>query len=146
MNERGKKNHEQAVALVRELALTCQTIENQAAGRCRELGLSGTEFDVLFVVGDAGRLTFRDIGERTLTPKTTLTGIIDRLEGKGLVARKNCPDDRRCTFVELTGKGRELYDQLYPEHVAWVRDHFREFSETELEQCQHFLRRLRASF
>lgn len=143
-SDRGTRDR--ALGLLRELALTWQTIENQAAARCRELGVTGSEFDVLFTLGAAGRLTFREIGERTLTAKTTLTGIIDRLENKGLVQRRGCPDDRRCTFVELSADGQALYDRHYPEHVAWVNDHFSRFSPAELAACQDFLRRLRESF
>ena len=39
---------------------------------------------------------------------STITGIISRLEGKGLVARLPKPNDRRVALITLTAKGAEL--------------------------------------
>ncbi|HET9679427.1 MAG TPA: MarR family transcriptional regulator, partial [Gammaproteobacteria bacterium] len=92
-----------------------------------------------------GALTFRDIGERTKIAKTTLTGLIDRLEGKSLVKRENCTEDRRCTFVALTEEGQALYNSLYPERAAWVEKHFAALDSQELAECEGLLRRLRTT-
>ena len=40
---------------------------------------------------------------------STMTGVIDQLEEKGLVERVDHPDDRRSLRVQLTAKGRPLY-------------------------------------
>src|SRR6185503_16796407 len=40
---------------------------------------------------------------------STMTGVIDQLEEKGLVERTDHPDDRRSLHVTLTAKGRKLY-------------------------------------
>src|SRR5262249_27074655 len=40
---------------------------------------------------------------------STITGVIDQLEGKGLVERTDHPEDRRSLHVRLTTKGRNLY-------------------------------------
>jgi MarR family 2-MHQ and catechol resistance regulon transcriptional repressor len=40
---------------------------------------------------------------------STMTGVIDQLEEKGLVERVDHPDDRRSLHVKLTAKGRTLY-------------------------------------
>ncbi|MEO8681343.1 MAG: MarR family transcriptional regulator [Vicinamibacterales bacterium] len=40
---------------------------------------------------------------------STMTGVVDQLEDKGLVARVNHPEDRRSLRVALTAKGRRLY-------------------------------------
>lgn len=136
----------QVIDLVRELAMTWQAIDEVANSKCRKTGLNGSQFDVLMTLGTDGPLTFKDIGEKTRTVKTTLTGLIDRLEEKGLVRRTNCSEDRRCTFVELTEAGQTFYAEAYPAHVAWMNQHFTEFEATDIQQCQRFLRRLRAEF
>jgi DNA-binding MarR family transcriptional regulator len=43
---------------------------------------------------------------------SNVTGIVDRLEARGLVARRASSEDRRVKHVVLTGDGRDLRDQL----------------------------------
>jgi len=40
---------------------------------------------------------------------STMTGVIDQLEGKGLVERVDHPEDRRSLQVRLTPDGKKLY-------------------------------------
>lgn len=42
---------------------------------------------------------------------STVSGIIRRLEGKGLVARLAAPQDKRATFITLTAKGAQLLEE-----------------------------------
>ena len=45
---------------------------------------------------------------------STVTGIIDRLEKKGLVARLPKRDDKRNTYITITSKGVQLLDRIPP--------------------------------
>ena len=42
----------------------------------------------------------------------TMTGIIDRLEARGLVIRKRDPNDRRSLFISITPTGQALVDEV----------------------------------
>jgi DNA-binding MarR family transcriptional regulator len=44
--------------------------------------------------------------------RTTVTGLLDRLEAEGLLTRAIDPADRRCFVLQLTAKGQELVRQL----------------------------------
>lgn len=46
---------------------------------------------------------------------SNVTGVIDRLLGRGLITREENPDDRRVKMVGLTTKGEELRDTLLSE-------------------------------
>jgi DNA-binding MarR family transcriptional regulator len=48
---------------------------------------------------------------------STMTGVVDQLEARGLVERAPHPDDRRSLRVQLTGKGRRLYQGA---HAAFL--------------------------
>jgi DNA-binding MarR family transcriptional regulator len=50
--------------------------------------------------------------------RTTVTGLLDRLEGEGLVTRSVDPDDRRCFLLQLTAKGHDLIGQIEGERRA----------------------------
>jgi DNA-binding MarR family transcriptional regulator len=62
-------------------------------------------------------LSCSEIAERTLITKGGITGILDRLEARGLVKRIPSRDDRRSVLIRLSAKGVELFRKLYPELV-----------------------------
>lgn len=53
-------------------------------------------------------LSAGEIGRRIFIKPGTITGIIDRLEAKGLVQRTRVSRDRRVINIEITGAGRDL--------------------------------------
>jgi MarR family transcriptional regulator, 2-MHQ and catechol-resistance regulon repressor len=60
-------------------------------------------------------LSCSEIADRTLITKGGITGILDRLEARGLIKRIPSRDDRRSVLVRLSAKGIELYRKFYPE-------------------------------
>ena len=75
--------------------------------------------DVLIALARAedASLSCSEIAERTLITKGGITGILDRLEARGLVKRIPSRDDRRSVLIRLSAKGFELFRKLYPELV-----------------------------
>ena len=101
--------------------------------------LTLAQMDVLSSLArtDGEPISCSEIAERTLITKGGITGILDRLEARGLVKRFPSSDDRRSVLVRLSGKGVELFRKLYPELArsnrsilerAFKRDQMREFS------------------
>jgi DNA-binding MarR family transcriptional regulator len=71
-----------------------------------DLGITGRQAVTLWMARDP--LAMRELAERLSCDPASATGIIDRLEAKGLVARVADPNDRRSKRVELTAEGRRL--------------------------------------
>ncbi|MCM3922807.1 MarR family transcriptional regulator, partial [Frankia sp. AiPs1] len=94
---------------------------NRAAARMRgELdtvarghGLAGVrDWIVLTALGvEAGR-TQLQLGRELGVDKTTLTSLLDRLEGDALVVRRLDPRDRRARIPEVTAAGRRLQARI----------------------------------
>lgn len=55
-----------------------------------------------------GPVATSELARRVHLSPSTIVGILDRLEGKGLVARQRSTQDRRLVYVELTPDGRKL--------------------------------------
>jgi DNA-binding MarR family transcriptional regulator len=53
------------------------------------------------------------IKQRMLDKDSDVSRIVDRLFEKGLISRKENPDDRRQKSVEITTKGLELLDKMF---------------------------------
>jgi MarR family transcriptional regulator, 2-MHQ and catechol-resistance regulon repressor len=87
-----------------------------------------------------------DLGEKTLITKGTLTGVVDRLEQKGLVSREVPADNRRCVVVKLTLEGQALFEKVFPVHIAHIKQCFEKLEPSELELLRVLLNRLRQTF
>ena len=73
-----------------------------------DLNLSAAEINALANLGDGGTLSVRQLSEQTGTRASTLTGLLDRLENRGYLARELDPADRRSFRLPLTDQGREV--------------------------------------
>ena len=132
-----------SLAVIREMVRAYQAFSEFSAADIKRFGLTGPEFDVLVTLGNRPGMTFKDIGENTLITKTTLTGVVDRLEKKNLVQRRACSEDRRCIRVVLTDKGDQVFRQVFPEHVARLSERLSEMAAEERDQLLAGLKRLR---
>ncbi|HYW02422.1 MAG TPA: MarR family transcriptional regulator [Gammaproteobacteria bacterium] len=132
--------------LVRELVGAYQSFERHAALHIRREGLSPAEFDVLSTLGNTEGMTFKELGRRTLIYKTTLTGVIDRLERQGLVRRRPSTRDRRSMIAELTAEGDALFQRIFPEHIAWLAERLESLGCAEIDASVAALRRIRNLF
>ena len=113
----------------------------------QSLGLTPGQFDVIAELAGTGGLTCAELSERTLTTKGTLTGVLDRLEHRGLIQRGEVRGDRRATNVELTPAGVDLFQQVFPVHAEFLRPFFAQaLNASEVEVAKRLLRRLRDSF
>lgn len=134
------------IPVMRELVRAYQAFSSYDARGYEGTGLTVPQADVLFTLGNTEGLSFKQIGELTLITKGTLTGIIDRMEQKGLVKRKVSAEDRRITLVRLTRRGERLFEELFPKQIAYIKQCFDKLSKAELKEIKKSLSKLREIF
>ncbi|MBB5019001.1 DNA-binding MarR family transcriptional regulator [Chitinivorax tropicus] len=137
---------ERFLPVLRELARCYQAFELHSGRHIRSLGLTSAQFDIIATLGNTPGMCCGELGEKTLITKGTLTGVIDRLESKALVERETALHDRRSVFVKLTPAGEQLFEQVFPAHLAFIRQGFASFTDDELSAIQNMLIRLREAF
>jgi DNA-binding MarR family transcriptional regulator len=71
-----------------------------------------------------------------------MTRMVDRLEAKGLVERRRCPDDRRLINLELTEAGKALFPKMKAISATVQNRFLRGFSKVEVRQLEEFLGRI----
>lgn len=77
-----------------------------------ELGLSPIQATALFHMDPATPSTMHAVADRVGCGASNLTGIVDKLEARGLVRRRAAPHDRRSKVVSMTRDGALLRGRL----------------------------------
>jgi MarR family 2-MHQ and catechol resistance regulon transcriptional repressor len=138
-----KAARESFLPVVRELVRTYQAFSAYDAAGYADVDLTVPQADVIFTLGNTQGLTCKQIGEKTLITKGTLTGILDRLEAKKLIRRVRLAEDRRSTRIQLTAAGERLFEREFPRQIAHLKERFRRLSQTQLREIHKALRTLR---
>ena len=134
------------IPVLRELARAYQEFESFSASHIRALDLTPSQFDIVATLGNTDGMSFKELGEKTLITKGTLTGVVDRLEAKNLVKRIASTRDGRSQTVQLTHKGETLFARIFPAHMSHVGQAFATFSQEDLDNMVATLYRLRVAF
>ncbi|NNJ65799.1 MAG: MarR family transcriptional regulator [Xanthomonadales bacterium] len=136
------------IPLMQELAGAYQAFSLYDAEGLRKSGsdLTPSQARVIFTIGDTDGMTCKDIGDITLITKGTLTGVVDRLEEKGLVERWSVEGDGRKTIVALTRRGERVYEKEFPRHIAFLKDKFDGLSARDRKQALSLLQKIRDLF
>jgi len=71
-----------------------------------------------------------------------MTGVVDRLEEKGLVERQRDPKDRRSVVVILTKKGESLLSQIKAERNRTLQEILKGLSPEEVASLNSILEKL----
>ena len=93
-------------------------VREHAERHIQSLGLCLSDFGVLEALLHKGPLPVNTIGGLIRLTSGSITAAVDRLEGKGLVERRNDPGDRRARVVHLTAAGRKLISSAFEDHEA----------------------------
>lgn len=129
---------------VRLLAECYYAFEHLSASHIRTLDLTPAQFDIIATLGNTPGMSFKELGEKTLITKGTMTGVIDRLESKGLVKRITKTEDRRCTIVQLTDKGEQEFKRIFAPHVQFCKQAFLGYSDDDFAALEQELAKLKS--
>ena len=89
----------------------------------RDAGLSHFEYWVIALLSEAPDRSLRlsQLATQANASLSRLSHVVSRLEGRGWVTRRRCPDDARATLAVLTHAGWEQVVAAAPGHVDTVR-------------------------
>ena len=79
------------------------------------------------------------LSEQLNVTSSNLTGVVDRLERKGLASRFRSKTDRRVQFIEMTSAGQNAYKNISADNALWVARVFTELTDTEVIELQKLL-------
>lgn len=75
----------------------------------KPFGISPQQYNILKILNGAAKpLKVQTIKERMIERSPNATRLMDKLCDKLLIERKNCSEDRRVVFIEITDNGKQL--------------------------------------
>lgn len=83
-----------------------------------------------------------DLAAYLEAPLNTATGVVARLQQRGLVKRQHSPDDKRIVLISLTEKGGRLIAQGIKDSISLIGRLFEELSPEEVEVVLRVINRI----
>lgn len=127
---------------LRELSIQLSLLNHQVGGR---LGVKDADFDCLDLINRHGPMSPSALARRAGQHPATMTGVLDRLERAGWIARERDPADRRAVQVRaLKERNTEIF-RLYTGMNTAMDDLCAGYDEAQLELLAEFLDRATAA-
>jgi DNA-binding MarR family transcriptional regulator len=99
-------------AVVGELHEMVGMMRCAGTGRMVKSGISMTHLHILWLLEHHGDLTMGRLAELVDVSLSNASGLIDRMEERGLVERIRVPDDRRIVLVRASADGARMRDEI----------------------------------
>ncbi len=103
---------------------------------------NGAQGRILYVLWQNDEISISSLSAQTSLANTTLTAMLDRMEGMGLIVRKPDPKDRRNRLIALTEKAKSLQDDYDRISQQMNELYYTGFTEAEIIQFESYLQRV----
>lgn len=137
-----KKDIDQSLKLYIVLSRAYRAINENVNKAITANGLNPTEFAVLELLYHKGDQPLQQIGGKILLASGSITYVVDKLEEKGYLVRVACPTDRRVTFAQITNNGKELIENIFPNHEQRIHEIMSELTPDEKDTAIELIKRL----
>lgn len=130
------------LSLVQTHSVVSSRIESRLVAAC---GLALPEHELLVRLAQAPdrQLRMYDLASLLLLSKSGITRVVDRLERRGLVARKMSETDRRVILACLTDAGVEILEEARPFIAGGIEEFLtRHLTEDEVDALRSLLRKV----
>ncbi|GAB3970036.1 MarR family transcriptional regulator [Actinoallomurus acanthiterrae] len=126
-------------ALVETLIGVFMEIDGLFSTASRRLGLTPQQAQLLCFAQHL-QPSFGELATLLHCDKTNITGLVDRLQRRGLLIRQPDPDDRRVTRVHLTPEGETVTGQFQQAINTTLTSRFSSWPPTQRDGLVHLLR------
>lgn len=124
------------------ISRTNQKLSNYLTRKFKQYDITPEQWAVLNRLWERDGVSQKEISEITIKDQTTLTRILDKLEGKGFIKRQTSPTDRRAFLIFLTDEGRNLEDILVPIAYEALDEALQGLRKEEINQLKVLLNKI----
>lgn len=136
------KKQDPSLKLFVVLSKAYRAVTDRVKEDIQKQGLNPTEFGVLELLYHQGDQPLQKIGDKILLASGSITYVVDKLQQKGLLDRKPCPNDRRITYASISEEGRQLLHKIFPDHWEKIEDITGALTNEEKAQLIPLLKKL----
>jgi len=121
-NNRKKANVRRAVCdeVLIAIRRIIQAIDLHSRDLVRQFGLTGPQLIVLQEISRLGEVSVGEIAKAISLGQATVTGILERLENRGLIIKQRSKNDKRRVLVQATSASKQLLEKAPPP----MQEHF----------------------
>ena len=91
-----------------------RAIEMNSKKLFKRVGLTGPQLVILHEISRSEKITVGDIAQAVSLSQATVTGILERMENRGLLARERSSQDKRCIMVSISAAGKKILKDAPP--------------------------------
>jgi DNA-binding MarR family transcriptional regulator len=120
---------------IAEVAARLRLSTTRLARRLRQEATTGhtpSQMSALATIANHGPMTLGALADHERVAPPSITKVLAKLEGEGLVERTTDPTDRRVTHVTATKAGRSLVDESRRRKTTWLAARLRELPDDDL--------------
>ena len=128
--------------LLSQVHQVCGRVWNKILRQNDMADLEGARGRIIFALWGNDGVPIKTLCEKTSLDKSTLTGIIGRLERDGYIERKPSETDKRSTLISLTGKEQEFAKNVQKVSNQMNKIFYKGFTEEEITQFDSMLERI----
>jgi len=119
-----------------------QAIDTNSKQLVKRVGLTGPQLVILQEITRMGEVTAGEIAQAVSLSQATVTGILERMENRGLLVRRRSERDKRRIMVRITRNGQQVLDDAPPLMQEAFVDRFSDLQEWEQTMILSALQRL----
>ena len=131
--------------LLSQVHQVCGRVWNKILRENDMTDLEGARGRIIFALWGRDAVPIKTLCEKTSLDKSTLTGIIDRLERDGYITKKPSETDKRSTLISLTGKEQEFAQKVQKVSNQMNKIFYKGFTNEEILQFDSMLERILAN-
>ena len=128
--------------LLSQVHQVCGRVWNKILRENNMADLEGARGRIIFALWGNDGVPIKTLCEKTSLDKSTLTGIIDRLERDGYIERKPSETDKRSTLISLTGKEQEFAKNIQNVSTQMNEIFYKGFTDEEITIFDSMLARI----
>jgi DNA-binding MarR family transcriptional regulator len=106
------KRADPAGAIIADFRATMGQLKCASSERLLRLGVSMAQLHIMYTLQRTGEMTMSHLADVLNVSLSNATGLIDRLEERGYIARDRVPTDRRVVMVRVTPDGERMLGEV----------------------------------
>ena len=136
------KNSQDSKDVIEAVSATYRILRRESEDVLSNEDITRPQLQAMMCLAQRGPILMRELSEKMFVTRANVTGIIDRLEFKGLVRRTAHQQDRRATMIELTPEGVALQKRVSSKYETFMQDSLKALTEDERESLRDNLLKL----